>query len=98
MKRVSRKAEPRIVDPATHPRPFVSLTVAAAFLEIDRRALNHFIAAGRLLAYPRGRMRQVKVADLTVFKAERECPLPIGGEGSTNNGTVSTTSKPVLKS
>lgn len=76
MRRVSRKPEPRIVDPDTHPRPFVSLTVAARFLDIDRRALIHFIAAGQIAAYAQGRMRKVRVADLVAFKSEQDRPLP----------------------
>lgn len=76
MRRVSRKREPRIIDPAIHPRPLVNLAVAAAFLDVDRRALNHFIASGRIPAYASGRMRRVKVTDLVAFKAEQERPLP----------------------
>ena len=76
MRRVSRRPAPRIIDPATHPRPFVSLTVAATFLEMDRRALNHFIAAGKIPAYAQGRMRKLLVSDLVAFKSEQERPLP----------------------
>lgn len=72
MRRRTRRAEPRIVDPATHQRTDVCLAVAAAFLEMDRRALNHYIAAGCVRAPWRGRRRRVAVVDLVALKSRLE--------------------------
>jgi hypothetical protein len=38
-----RRAEPRITNPATHPRRYVALTVAAAYLEVDRKTLATYL-------------------------------------------------------
>lgn len=64
-----RKAEPRIVDPATHPRAWVNLSVAAHFLEMDRRALIAYIDEGRLTVEYKGRRRKAHVDELVRFKA-----------------------------
>lgn len=63
-----RQKEPRIVDPETYPRRFVSLRVAAIYLEIDVKTLDKFLAAG-LLEYVRyGSRRKVAVSELVAFQ------------------------------
>jgi len=62
-------SEPRIVDPSTHERRWVCLTVAAEFLEMDRRALNGYIDEGRLTWEWRGRRRKIHVDELVRFQA-----------------------------
>lgn len=70
MKRyVARRPEPRIVDPATHPKKWVNLTVAAEFLEMDRRALNLYIADGQAHAELKGRRLRMHVTEVARFKA-----------------------------
>ena len=63
-----RRAEPRIVDPATHPRRYVSLVVAAEYLEVNRRTLHNYLDE-RLLEFTEfGHRRKVEVADLVAFE------------------------------
>ena len=67
-----RRAEPRIVDPATHPRRYVCLAVAAAYLEMDRRTLNNCIAEGLVAVTQFGRRRKVAVAELVRFERAQQ--------------------------
>jgi hypothetical protein len=63
-----RSAEPRIVDPATHPKRWVSLAVAADYLEVDRKTLNIYLLDQKL-AYARfGRRRKIAVTELIAFE------------------------------
>lgn len=63
-----RRAEPRIVDPATHPRRYVSLRVAAEYLEVSRYALHNYLDE-RLLEFSIfGHRRKIAVADLVAFE------------------------------
>jgi hypothetical protein len=62
------RAEPWIVDPATHPRRYVSLRVAAHYLEVDRRTLNKYLAEGLVEATAFGERRKVAVTELTAFE------------------------------
>jgi len=67
-----RAREPRITDPATHPRRYVSLVVAAAYLEVDRKTLNKYLDAG-LLAYRQdGGRRKIAVAELVAYDARQQ--------------------------
>lgn len=68
-----RRAEPRIVDPGTHPRHAVSLVVAAHYLGIDRRTLNKMIDEQVIRAETVGRRRRILVAELA-----RISPHPLG--------------------
>lgn len=74
--RHSRRAEPRIFDAATHPRRWVSLIVAAEFLEVDRKTLGIYLADRRLEFQWFGRRRKIAVAELVAFlerqKVERK--------------------------
>ncbi len=68
--RARRRPEPRVEDPATHPRKWVNLSRAAEFLNMDRRALNLYIADGSVRAEPWGRGRKkIHVDELARFKA-----------------------------
>jgi excisionase family DNA binding protein len=67
-----RPREPRIVDPSTHPRPFVSLIVAAEYLGIDRRTLHKLIDEGQIEAVTRGCFLRVPVRQLATV---RDLPL-----------------------
>lgn len=69
-----RRPEPRIVDPATHPRKLVSLVVAAAFLECDRRTLNKYIKLGMLAYEDRATRRKIAVAELVAFQQRQHRP------------------------
>jgi len=64
----SRRAEPRIVDPATHPRRYVSLRVAAAYLEVDPKTLNKYLDDDLLEYLQFGRRRKIEVRELLAFE------------------------------
>lgn len=66
-----RHAEPRILDLATHPRRFVSLRVAAAYLEVDRKTLNKYIDCGSLAAIWFGRRRKIAVREIAAFEGRQ---------------------------
>jgi excisionase family DNA binding protein len=59
-----RRAEPRIVDPKTHPRRVVCLRVAADYLDMDERTLRARIEAGTLRARRDGKLYRIAVDDL----------------------------------
>lgn len=62
------KKEPRIVDLATHSRKWVSLRVAATYLEVDRKTLGKYLET-RLLAFTWfGGRRRIAVAELAAFE------------------------------
>lgn len=63
-----RHAEPWITDPATHARRYVTLRVAARYLEVDRRTLNKYLSEGLLEATRFGERRRVEVAELVAFE------------------------------
>ena len=64
---MTRKREPRIVDPATHPRQYVSVAVAAAYLSVDRKTLGGWLDEGRLPYYAFGTRRRILVSDLVAY-------------------------------
>lgn len=66
--RRTRTKDARITDPATHPRKFVSLTVAAAFLEVDRKTLSTWLANRDLAFMWFGRRRKIAVAELVAYQ------------------------------
>lgn len=68
MRSRGRRPEPRIQDPATHPRQYVSLAVAADFLEIDRKTLNIYLLDRTLAFQQLPRRRRIEVAELVAFK------------------------------
>jgi hypothetical protein len=63
-----RRSEPRIVDPATHPKRYVSVAVAAAWLEEDERWLRECIRQGLLEVSYRGRRIKIHIPDLLAFE------------------------------
>ena len=63
-----RRAEPRIVDPATHPRSEVGLTVAADFLKMSPRAVRARIEDGRLPAWHDEKVYAIAVTDLVTYR------------------------------
>jgi hypothetical protein len=67
--KVARRPEPRIEDPATHPKRWVNFTVAAEFLEMDRRALNAYVDEGKVAAEFKGRRRKIHINEIVRFKA-----------------------------
>ena len=70
-RRTGRRAEPRIRDLRTHPRPHVSLCVAAEFLGLDERTVVARIDAGRLTAFRDGKAWRISIAALAAYDAER---------------------------
>lgn len=69
---MSRPRNPRIVDPATHPRSSVCLTVAAEFLEIDERTVRARIESGALPAWTDGKVYRIALADLRAYEERRQ--------------------------
>ncbi len=67
--KVPRRKEPRIANPETHPREWVNFTVAAVFLDMDRRALNAYVEEGRCAYEWKGRRRRISLGELVRFKA-----------------------------
>lgn len=63
-----RRPEAWIVDPATHPRRYVSLRVAARYLELERRTLNKILECGLLTAVRFGERRKIAVEELTAYE------------------------------
>ena len=61
-------ARPRLVDPATHPRRYVTLGAAAAYLEIDRRTLHKYLDEGLLPSVRYNGRRRLEVAELAAFE------------------------------
>ena len=66
-----RRAEPRIVDPATHPRASVCLAVAAEWLGMDARSLLARIEDSRIPARRDGRIYRIDVSALVAYAARR---------------------------
>lgn len=66
-----RQPEPRILDPATHPKRYVSLAVAADYLEVDRKTLGKYLEAGMLAFTVFGRRRKITVSELVAFEARQ---------------------------
>lgn len=66
-----RRADPRIVNIDTHPRPIVCLRVAAAFLHLDERTVRARIEDGRLPAVRDGKAYQIALSDLRAYHESR---------------------------
>ena len=64
-----RRKEPRIVDPATHPRSSVCLRVAAEFLGMDARTLKARIERGDLPVFVDGKVYRIELQDLISYQA-----------------------------
>lgn len=68
---MSRHAEPRIVDVATHPKKTVSLRVAARYLEVDEKTLNKYLDSGLLGYVWRGQRRKIETTELAAYEARQ---------------------------
>lgn len=64
----SRRAELRISDPSTHPRRYVSLQVAAEYLEVHPMTLRKYLSEGLLDYSWFGCRRKVEVLELQAFE------------------------------
>jgi hypothetical protein len=69
IRRVPRKPYQRIADPKTHPDRWVLFTVAAEFLEMDRRALEAYVDEGDVAWEWKGRRRKIHIDEVVRFKA-----------------------------
>lgn len=58
------------MDPATHPRRYVGLRVAATWLGIDPRTLGKFLDAHLLPFHQFAGRRKIAVIDLVAFEAK----------------------------
>lgn len=70
-RKTGRTAEPRIVDPATHPRSSVCLTVAAEWLQIDERTVLARIEDGLLRGWKDGKAYRIDILDLVSYDQRR---------------------------
>lgn len=68
-RRGGRRREPRIIALQTHPRPFVSLTVAAEFLQLHEQTVRARIEDGRLEAIRDGRAYRISTEALARYQA-----------------------------
>jgi hypothetical protein len=66
--KVPRKPYQRIENPTTHPDRWVVFTVAAEFLEMDRRALNAYADEGDIAWQWKGRRRKIEIVEVVRFK------------------------------
>lgn len=68
-----RHREPPLTSPATDPRRYVSMVVAAAYLNITRKTLGEWLDEGRLPHFNFGSRRRLLVSDIAAFerKAQR---------------------------
>lgn len=80
--RKPKRAEPRIADPATHPRRNVCLRVAAEFLDIDERTLRAYVFSGDLEAFRAGRVYRIPLTALVAFKERGMGPEPVSRESA----------------
>ncbi len=69
--RKTRRPEPFIVDPSTHPRSSVCLTVAADFLGMDERTVRARIERGDLPAWKDGKVYRIALQDLLNYQEQR---------------------------
>lgn len=70
-----RRKDPRIIDPARHPRSSVSLIVAAEFLGMSTRALLARIDEGKLPAQQDRRIWRIGLSDLIAYDDARRRPI-----------------------
>jgi hypothetical protein len=73
-----RTREPRITNPDAHPRKFVSLAVAADFLEVDRKTLNTWLSNQDLSFTWFGRRRKIAVLELAAYLERHTVPRETG--------------------
>lgn len=75
-RRRGRRAEPRIVDPATHPRRYVSVRVAADWLEEEEKQVRKYLDSGLLPYAWKGQRRKILVAELVAFDQRQQVRKP----------------------
>lgn len=63
-----RPREPRISNIATHPRPHVSLTVAAEYLGLHEQTVRARIEDGRLHAHRDGMVWRIPIVALVEYQ------------------------------
>ena len=68
-RRAGRPREPRIESLEAHPRPFVSLAVAAEYLGLHPESVRARVEDGRLRAHRDGKVYRINVADLAAYVA-----------------------------
>lgn len=68
-RKVQRRPDPRITDLRTHPKKWVNFSVAAEFLEMDRRALAAYADEGHIAFEWKGRRRKIHLDELARFTA-----------------------------
>lgn len=68
---MKRKGEPRIVDPATHPKRYVSLKIAALYLEIDEKTLYKLLDNGLIEYVVIGRLRKIEPCELVAYETRQ---------------------------
>lgn len=73
-----RRAEPRIVDPATHPRRYVSPRVAAIWLEVDEKTLRKYLSAGLIPYMQVMSRRRIEVSALVEFEKRNMIRSTVG--------------------
>lgn len=66
-----RPREPRIVNIATHPRPHVSLTVAAEYLGLHEQTVRARIQQGLLPAWRDGFVWRISLSALVEYQRQR---------------------------
>lgn len=66
--KVPRRPDLRITDPTSHPVRWVTFTVAAEFLEMDRRALLAYAEQGDIAWEWKGRRRKIQLDELVRFQ------------------------------
>lgn len=69
---MARPREPRIGDLAKHPRPAVSLTVAAEYLGINYQTVRARVEAGELPAVRDGKVYRIPTKALAAYIARRD--------------------------
>lgn len=67
-RRRQRGPDQRIIDPETHPKRYVSLVVAADYLEIDRKTLGYYLDEGKIAYVERRSRRKIAVTELVAFE------------------------------
>jgi excisionase family DNA binding protein len=78
VKRRPRGAETRITDPTTHPRRYVSLVVAAEYLEVDRKTLGVWLLNRKLAFVTFGKRRKIEVSELVAFERRQRTEAKAG--------------------
>ena len=71
-----RRAEPRLVDPATHPRRTVCLRVAAEYLGIDERTVRARLDEGELYGFKSGKAYRIEVDELVAYREKCRGGVP----------------------